>query len=53
MEVKSAGVTLQLNAAAIAVDNMGSDGNQREQAKKVEHVEAEKKLEQVEETVKV
>lgn len=53
MEVKSAGVTLQLNAAAIAVDNMGSDGNQREQTKKVETVEAEKKLEQAEESVKV
>ena len=53
MEVKSASVALQLNSAAIAVDNMGSDGNQREQAKKVEHIEAEKKLEQVEETVKV
>lgn len=53
MEVKSAGVTLQLNTAAIAVDNMGSDGNQREQAKKVENAEAEKKLEQAEESVKV
>lgn len=53
MEVKSAGVTLQLNSAAIAVDNMGSDGNQREQAKRVEATEAEKKLEQAEESVKV
>lgn len=53
MEVKSAGVSLQLNSAAIAVDNMGSDGNQREQSKKVENVEDKKKLEQAEETVKV
>ena len=53
MEVKSAGVTLQLNSAAIAVDNMGSDGNQREQASRVAAVEAEKKREQAEESVKV
>lgn len=53
MEVKGTGVTLQLNSAAIAVDNTGSDGNQREKAKKVENAEAEKKLEQAEESVKV
>lgn len=53
MEVKSAGVTLQLNTAAIAVDNMGSDGNQRQQTGKVEPAEIEKKQEQEEETVKV
>ncbi len=53
MEVKSAGVTLQLNTAAIAVDNMGSDENQRQQSGRTEAVEAEKKQEQLEETVKV
>lgn len=53
MEVKSAGVTLQLNSAAIAVDNMGSDGNQRQQAGKTEAVNVEKKQEQMEESVKV
>ena len=41
MEVKNAGVTLQLNTAAIAVDNMGSDGNQRHKAGKAEAVEVE------------
>lgn len=53
MEVKNAGVTLQLNTAAIAVDNMGSDGNQRHKAGKAEAVEVEKKTEQEEESVKV
>lgn len=53
MEVKSTGVTLQLNSAPIAIDNMGSDENQREQAKKVEAAETEKKPEQADESVKV
>lgn len=53
MEVKNAGVTLQLNTAAIAVDNMGADGNQRQQTGKVETQETEKKTEQDEESVKV
>ena len=53
MEVKNASAALQLNKAAIAVDNMGSDGNQRQHAGKVETAELEKKPEQEEESVKV
>lgn len=53
MEVKSAGVTLQLNAAALAVENMGPDGNQRQKTGKAETAEIEKKPEQGEESVKV
>ncbi len=53
MEVKGAGVTLQLNAAAIAVDNSGADGNRKEQSKKVERVTVGKKAEHTEDSVQV
>lgn len=53
MEIKSANATLQLNNATVAVDNSGSEGNSRQQTRKVEAVISEDKSEKEEESVKV
>ena len=53
MEVKSASSTLQLNSAAAAVDNGGSNGSNRQHTRKIEAVLQEEKTEQEEESVKV
>lgn len=53
MEVKSASTTLQLNRAATAVDNTGSEGNGKQQSGKIEPRVLEEKPEQEEESVKI
>lgn len=53
MEVKSANVTLQLNRAATAVDNSGSEENNKRQPRKVVAVMPEENPGQEEESVKI
>ena len=53
MEVKSAGVMLQLNRAATAVDNSGSDSNNKQEQTKKVVAAVEETQEPIEETVKL